>query len=308
MIIGDRMKRGGPIWKAMYERMNALINMVNALAAIVLTGQAPHTQNDTTNVVTAANAASGSLDSVGDLEKDLEEQYEAHIASSTHHKAADTTNVVTLTSVYANVKALADELKADYNLHHVYVVSSCHAGAGDPNAVTEADVASKAGAIALLNDIKTQYNLHLANVTSCHGAADTANVEALDDLESDATWDDIQAMADDLKTNYTAHIALVDSVHGAADAANGIAADDVGDVQTSVNAFLNELKGDLNAHMAEEGTSHIIADITMKVTKANATTLATSVTLATALKTAFNDHISRAAEVGIGPIPTLDQE
>jgi hypothetical protein len=307
MKMGDRLKISHPLWHAMYDRINRMINMINAIAAIVLTGEAPHKVDDTADEVATADAVSGSLDSVGDLEHALDVGYVAHIASTTYHKAADVTNTLTATTVYAKIKALAEDLKAKYNAHHVYTTSSVHAGSGDPNTVTAGTITTKALAIAMLNDIKTMFNLHIINVTSCHGSTGVADAVVLADLTVSATWSQIQAMADAIRAAYVAHVARGTTIHGAADTAHDPAVAAVGSVQTSVDTYLTELKGDLNAHEKESGTSHYVGDDTMKVTVANATTLATSIALANDIKRSFNDHISREGEVAIGPIPTLDE-
>ena len=310
MNIGDRMKLAGPLWKAMYERTNLIINTLNELRAITIGGSNPHKVNDTTNVIAVAAAAGGDLDSVIDLQLDMDTKYAAHLGSTTHHLAADVTNTLTDTTVYADIKALADELKVDYDAHRVMVGSSEHAlGADITNDVTAADVSNKATAFALVNDIQTQFNAHcaLASVTG-HTAADTTNPVSGDALDADSTWEEIRTRLDALRAAYEAHRVLTtDSVHGAADSTNTVTATAVGAAQTSVNTYLNEIKGDFNAHIKEVGTSHAVKDESDEVTVANASGLATSVKLVNTLRTNYNDHISRAGESAGGAIPTLDE-
>ena len=142
-----------------------------------------------------------------------------------------------------------------------------------------------------------------------HGAEDTTNDCTVAALASDASWTQIAALADDLRTQYEGHRALVDSVHGAADSTNTVSAAAVGAVQTSLNTCLNEIKTDFNAHIAEVGTSHRILDESMSVTAADASSLATSRTLANAVKTAYTDHISKADETAAHKVITpLDEE
>jgi len=306
MSLRDRLTMGNSLTQALIPILDELISAVNALSETVFVGENPHKVSDSVNTVTVADPADDDLDDVADLEHALDVAYVAHIGSTTYHSAADTTNTLTATTTYAKVKALADDLKTQYNAHHVFTSGSVHAGSGDANTVTAAAVSNKATAITLLNDIKTMFNLHCANVTSCHGAADTTNPCVLADLTSAATWSQIQAMADDLKTKYAAHRVLTaGSVHGGADSTNAVTAGAVGSVQTVVNAYLTELKADLNAHMILL-TSHYVKDDSMKVTAAAATTLATSVTLAAAIKAAFNDHISMASEAAL-TVSTLDE-
>lgn len=306
MSLRDRLTLGSPLTHSMIPILDALIAAVNTLSAVVLLGDNPHKANDTSDVVSSTDPAD--LDQVADLEFDIGIKYAAHLASTTYHLAADSVNTLTATTVYAKVKALADDLKAKYNLHHVIVTGSpaIHAGAGDPNTVTAGAVSSKATAITLLNDIRAMFNLHCANVTSCHGAADTTNPISAAALATSATWAEIAARADALRTAYEAHRVLTGgSVHGSADGTNTLSALAVGSVQTSVNTYLTELKGDLNAHIIYL-TSHASKDESMKVTVADATTLATSRALAKALKDSFNTHISRTAEASL-TVPTLDE-
>lgn len=305
MTLRDRMLVGNPILNALIPVFDALIAAVNALGSVVFTGEAPHKVDDTADAVLTAD--SFDLDTVGNLETALDVAYVAHIASTSYHIAADSTNTLTATTVYAKCKALADDLKAKFNLHRVMTASSVHAGSGDANAVTAAAMTTKALGITLLNDIRTMMIAHLANVTTCHGAADTTSMAAVPvALTSTATWTQIAAMADALRAAYVLHVALTaGSVHGAADTTHNPAVAAVGAVQTSVNTYLSELKTDLNAHIILL-TSHYVKDDSMKVSAAAATTLATSITLANAIKVAFNDHISRAAEVAL-TVPTLDE-
>jgi hypothetical protein len=305
MKLRDKLNHSCPAWSDMIDRMDKMINLVNNLASVVFQDMNPHKVNDSTNVVSAKDA--GSLDVIADLEKELQSAYETHIASTTYHKAADSTNVITASSVYEKVKALADDLKAKYNAHHVFITGSVHAGSDDPNTVTEPAVSDKATAITLANQIKTMFNLHLNNITSCHGAVDTANLVTLDDLLPEATWEQIQALLDDIRTKYEAHrVNVTASVHGGADATNAMAVSAVGSVQTSVNTFLTEMKGDLNAHMLNLTSHNTLVD-NMQITAANATSLVTARLLANAIKAAYMDHISTVKEMSYAPIPTLDE-
>lgn len=305
MKLRDRLTTMNPGLHALVAILDVLIQQVNYLTTAVFVGDSAHKANDP-YPVTAANASSGvGVDSVVDLEQDLDVKYAAHLGSTSYHIAADSTNTLTAKTVYYKIKALADELKAKYNLHHVYTAGSVHAGSGDPNTVTAGDVSSKATSITLLNQIKAMFNLHCANVTSCHGAADTTNPVVLADLLVTATWTQIAAMADAIRTAYEAHRVLTaGSVHGGADATNTMSAAAVGTLQTSINTYLTELKGDYNAHIIYM-TSHYKPTGDLAATAANATSLATSITLANQLKLMYNDHISDAAEVNL--VPTLDE-
>ena len=305
MKLRDRMLVSNPILKDLITIMDALITAVNTLSSVVFTGEAPHKTDDTADVVSAANA--GDLDAVVNLEWALDVAYAAHLGSTSYHIAADSTNTLTATTVYAKIKALADELKTKYNAHRVLTSGSVHGGADSTNVVSAAAVSSKATAVTLLNELKTDFNAHIAMTSgSVHGAADATNPVTLDDLTSSSTWTEIAAMADSIRTKYEAHRVLTaDSVHGAADSTNTMTASAVGTLQTSINTYLNEFKTDFNAHILFL-TSHYTVDQSMKITAANASSLATSVTLINEAKASFNDHISRASEVAM-TVPTLDE-
>lgn len=308
MKMRERILRAGPIWKAMFPRLNDLINGHNELVRIVLAGKNPHETNDATNVLSVGKAAD--LDSVVDLEQDLITQYEAHLADTAVHVGADSTNVVTELGVPTEIYTLLNELKVDYEAHRVLTAGSVHAGADSTNTVTAADATTKATAITLSNDLRTQFIANYANITSHHGAADATNPPVLAALESDATWTLIAAAADELRTSYEAHRVLTtDSVHGLADSTNTVTATAIGGVAAATYAGLNELKGDFNAHILEVGSYHLHSDISMTEENVDATTLANSITLVNSLRANYIDHISQAEEVAAGPlVSTLDEE
>ncbi len=307
MTMRDRIKRADPIVKALIPRIDDLIAGHNELVRIVLGGQNPHKVNDVTNVLTLGIAKS-TLDQVIDLEQELITQYGTHLASTTHHRGADSTNTVTELGVPKEIYALLDELKVDYEAHRVIVSSSIHAGTDAVNVITAANATTKALAFALANDLKVQFIANFANVSIHHGVADT-NVPTFVTLDADSTWAEIATAADDLRATYEAHrILIVALVHGAPDSTNTVTAAAVGTVQTAVNAGLNELKGDFNAHIQEEGTFHFSADTSMLTSSANASSLATSITLVNEQRLDYIDHISRAAEVAAGPIVKILDE
>jgi hypothetical protein len=283
------------------DKLEQMIDVVNALSTRVFGGSNPHLVNDATNVLVVSAAGIESLDSVLEAGDDLETKYTAHIAATANHVAADSTNGTTDTSPIADVYVLLNELKTDYAAHRVLTAASVHAGADSVDVVTAANATTKATSFALANDLKTQFNLHLANVTSVHGAADTANPVVLADLTAASTWSEIMAMADSIRTKYEAHRILTDgSVHGDADATNTVSQSAIGTVQTAINGLLNELKTDFNAHIILM-TSHVIKDDSMAVTAATATNLATSATLAKNLVTSYENHRTVADEVAANP-------
>jgi hypothetical protein len=301
----DRLVRSGPTGKLVADIIDSLIDAVNEVIGIVTVGQAPHKVNDTTNVIAGVGATG--LDSVIDLSQEEITKYEAHIGSTTFHVVADSTNVVTEVGVPIEIYALLDELKVDYEAHRILTAGSVHAGTDAVNLVTAANATTKALAILLANDLRTQFIANYANVTAHHGAdgsADAPTVAAL--VPGTATWTEIAALADDLRASYEAHrVNLAGGIHGLADGTNTVTATAIGVVTTAAYAGQNELKGDFNAHIAESGTSHYMLDNSMAITVANASTNLTSIALANALKTAVNDHISRAEEAALGSLLNL---
>jgi hypothetical protein len=289
------MKLGNPILKDLITVIDAQTNAINKLNA----GTNPHKEEDTTDVITALDALN--LDMVGDLEKQLNVDYTAHIGSTSYHVAADSTNTAGATTVYAKIKALADNLGTKYAAHRVLTSGTVHAFADATDVVTADATSSKATAITYLNNLKAMLNAHMANATS-HVAADATNPVVLTDLATGATWSQIQAMVDAIRVSYEAHRVLTaGGVHGAADNTNSATVAAVGSVQTSVDTNLTDIKAKFNAHVILT-TSHYIADEEVIVTAAAATDLSTSVTLANALKKAFNDHLGREDNT----VPTLD--
>ena len=312
MKMRDRMTRANPVLGALVERMDALISGHNELVKVVFVGKNPHSENDATNVMTAPAASGTSLDPVIDISHDLRTQYEAHRADTGVHAAADNTNSVTAVSVAAKVKALADDLKAQLNAH---LSDAAHT---DPDDVTTPVAApamtTKASGITLINQIRAAYEAHRqqeddsAGTGTVHAGADAANEVTVDALGTGATWAEMAELADDLRTQYEAHRVVTPAVHVGADTTNDMNEAAVGNVQTVTNTLLNEEKADFNAHIVYDD-SHYTVDRSMVVTAANATTLATSRTLANQLRENYADHISRAPQLTAAPlVDTLDED
>lgn len=181
----------------------------------VLTGGGEHTVADAVNVVTAANASD--LGTLVTLANDLRVQYEAHRVYLTGpcHGAADATNVVAAPAVpaaavhltddvtnviaapdattFATLKALANELRTDYEAHRIDTTSHGAADATNAvaavavgtagvhqtddvtNVVSSPDATTQATLNTLANEIRTDYEAHRVDTTS-HGAADGTNV------------------------------------------------------------------------------------------------------------------------------------
>jgi hypothetical protein len=313
MKLLDRMIMSNPVQKDLAPILSQLIKAVNALIMTTFSGGNPHKVNDVTNTLTVTSAGINDLDSIVEAGEDLRTEYEAHRVSTTHHLAADNTNSVADTSPIADIYGLSGELAVELNDH--IKNTSAHTDADGADVIaTESDPTTKAGVITQLNAVRDLYEAHRVNVDNdttdtVHGAADDTNAATVAALDSDATWAEIAALADDLRTQYEAHRALPDTgdgVHpGGADATNTVGDSAIGSVQTAINGLLNELKTDFNAHIII--TSHAVKEESMKVAAADATTLATSKTLAQALVESYADHITRADEVSAYPlIPEID--
>lgn len=309
MKLIDRMKTL-VVLKDLAPIIDQLIKNVNALTTQIFSGSNPHKVNDATNVVALPSASVLTLDSVLEAGDQVRTAYEAHRASTTFHLAADSTNTVTDTSPIADTYVLLNELKTDYNAHRVLTDASVHGAADSTNVVDAANATTKATAITLGNQLKEMFNAHIILIAaSVHGAADETNTIVLDDLESDATWSEIMAMADALRAGYEAHRVLTtDSVHGAADSTNTVSQAAIGTVQTAINGLLNELKTDFNAHIVLM-TSHAVKNDDMVISTANASSLTTSAALAKDLIDSYEDHISIAEEQTLYPqIDRIDVE
>ena len=82
-----------------------------------------HSTNDTTNVLSASNAAlSTDLTDSGGLPNTIRTSYEAHRASTTYHESADSTNTISASTygTAAQLIALAVELRTDIDAHLAY--------------------------------------------------------------------------------------------------------------------------------------------------------------------------------------------
>lgn len=115
--------------------------------------------------------------------------------------------------------------------------------------LVDAPVASDlASSVFLANNIMVRYLAHLADVLPHKAAmALPALVEATD-LASAIT------LANAIKASYTTHIGST-TYHYTADSTNTIAASNATD-QTSLNTLLNELRTDMNAHLAAAPVGH----------------------------------------------------
>jgi len=266
----------------------ALVNELKAdyEAHRVLVAGGEHGGADATNAVTVADMTT--KESAVALLNDIKAQFNAHCGTTAGsvHGAADTANVVSATDLasdaaWQDIADMADAIRTGYEAHRVLTAGSVHGAADSTNAVS----ASALGTVS--------------------GTADTTNTVSTTDLGVAATWTEIQVMADAIRTKYEAHrVYTTGGRHGSADATNTVSASAVGAPQTAVNAHLTDLKAQFNAHILLQ-TSHYSIDNSMTVSAAAATTLATSITLAKAIKASFNEHISRAVETALS-ITALD--
>jgi hypothetical protein len=120
-------------------------------------------------------------------------------------------------------------------------------------AITAANASSLETSRTLLGAVVTAYLTHAADALA-HLAADATNVpaETLQELLAALPTDTLggmQTLANEFKALYNAHRAEA-GVHATNDAGHAIAAADATD-QSSLNTLLNELKADLNLHMAD---------------------------------------------------------
>ena len=264
---------------------------------------------DGTNLVSLSDlGGSATWAQIAAMADHIKTKYNAHRVFTTLnvHGAADATNETTTASVgtvtdsvdatntvvlddltsastWSTIAAMVDSIKTKYEAHRVFTTLAVHGAADATNTISSSSV----GAVV--------------------DSVDTTNTVSTTDLTSSATWSEIQAMVDAIRTKYEAHrVYTTGVVHGAADTVDAISSGAVGSVQTSVNTFLTELKGDFNGHLALL-SSHSIKDGGNEVTDADATTLITSYKLANALKEKHNNHISigEASNYEVSEIDTI---
>lgn len=122
-------------------------------------------------------------------------------------------------------------------------------------AVTAPDATNLATSITLANDILRVLNTMYAD-TAAHKSAVTAQL-ALSNLLSTDILATVQTRANALKTSYEGHRTAA-NVHFTNDTTNTITAANATD-QTTLNALLIELKGDINAHiLAALAGQHVV--------------------------------------------------
>lgn len=124
-----------------------------------------------------------------------------HADASTAISTADGSDLPT-------VVALANAIKASYNLHIASVCSAstgqgAHLSVDAANGISSADATDQASANTLLNEIKTDYNVHRASAVFHHTADGTNTITSANatDLGTSIT------LANELKTDINLHYA-----------------------------------------------------------------------------------------------------
>jgi hypothetical protein len=108
--------------------------------------------------------------------------------------------------------------------------------------VTAANASSEATSVALANDLKRVINLHFADAVAHDSALSAAVATASATALASAI-----TLANALKAAFNTHLSASD-VHFNNDSTNTVAATNASD-QSSLNTLLNEMKGDVNAHI-----------------------------------------------------------
>lgn len=129
-------------------------------------------------------------------------------SGSIFHADASTAISTATASDLPTVVALANAIKASYNLHIASVCSAstgqgAHLSVDAANGITSADATDQASANTLLNELKTDYNVHRASAVFHHTADGTNAIASANatDLATSIT------LANELKTDINLHYA-----------------------------------------------------------------------------------------------------
>ena len=111
---------------------------------------------------------------------DLKSVFNIHIADLTFHTVDNTSNIVSAAdaTTFATAVTLADEEKADFNLHRTDDSEDAHQIDDDTNIITATSTPTTlVGLVALINDIRAKYVAHLEDIASGFhaNAPDTTN-------------------------------------------------------------------------------------------------------------------------------------
>jgi hypothetical protein len=211
------------------------------------------------------------LDGVYFLTGELVTDYNAHCADAVSHLAADTANdgaALPTANSWAAIYVALNALKTAYNTHDAES-GTYHPAAGTAHQITSADATTPASASTLANELKSDFTAHIAEDSGCY------------------------TLLNDLIINYAAHCALVtDSVHNAADVVNNNPTALASHALADLIITANNLKAKFNAHDAETGTYHDAAGVAHQVSSADATNLASLITLLNEIKGDYTDHIA----------------
>lgn len=147
-----------------------------------------------------------------------------------------------LRSPSANERTIAAAINA---VRHISAAASVHADAAEL-VVTAPNATDLASAIALAQNLSDVYNTHRTDLLA-HAAADSTNTVATakSAIVSQAT---AITFANQLKAAYNAHRSQ-SGVHHADDSGHATTSSDATNL-SSLQTLLNELKSDINAHMA----------------------------------------------------------
>jgi hypothetical protein len=149
--------------------------------------------------------------------------------------------------VAANNQNMTDNIASLFHLDRTAATPTTGVDYKNPSttrlSISSANASSLSTSVTLVNELKTKINVHFAD-SIAHNTAVSAAI-------STATATDLATgitLGNAIKAAYGTHLSAA-NVHFTNDSTNTIAAADATD-QTSLNTLLNELKADLNLHMA----------------------------------------------------------
>ena len=156
-----------------------------------------------------------------------------------------TTDAIALALVAANNARQLDNVSTTYFHLRKLTTSGTDYQAPTETAtvISSANASSQSTRVALANELKTVLNLHFADDIAHNTAVSAAITTATATDDTTAI-----ALANAIKAAYNTH-RTASNVHFNNDSTNATAAVDASDA-TSCNTLLNELKTDVNAHLA----------------------------------------------------------
>ena len=240
-----------------------------------------HVNNDAGNEITSADATD--LATLTTLANELKTDISAHLVEVSSVEEAIT---------------LLNEIKLDYEAHRILTAGGVHGAADTTNTVSAADATDYATAVTLANELKVDYEAHRVLIAGGeHGAADATNTVSAPDATTVAT---LVALANDLRTQYEAHRVLVaGGEHGAADVTNVVTAVAV---ETASIHNIDDTTNTISSDAVNTAATHAEPDTVNGVAAANATNMATLLTLAIELRVDYNNHIASAVFHGAADV------